>query len=357
MKRTVQVTLDFANTGKKHLLLSLFDDYKQEVQFFIDYFWKNAVFSGKFVDKCTYSLSSSDLPASLKQKAAQQALQTVKSQRKKKRKSKPYFNGKSVELDQRFVRISQEVNSFDLWFHFRGLGFILDVPSKKHKHFNQYKNWNLKKSIRLRNRDGKLLADLFFEASAPAKKTEGGIIGIDQGYRRLAVTSSRQILGPELPQVIEKITRKQRGSKNYQRALRARDNYIDYHVKQLPIDELQAVVIEDLKNVKHKSKFSKKVNNKLQYWTYTRFVTRLEELCELNGVRVHKVNPRNTSRQCSVCGYTHEGNRKGDMFLCLKCGHRDGADFNAPKIILMRFLSGEPTEPRQESCSLGLLKG
>lgn len=46
------------------------------------------------------------------------------------------------------------------------------------------------------------------------------------------------------------------------------------------------------------------------------------------------VNPKYTSQQCNVCGYTDKGNRKTQsLFECLKCGHNDNADVNASKNI------------------------
>jgi len=50
-----------------------------------------------------------------KQCAGKQALQIVKSQRKKKKKTQPVFSGKALELDSRFIEIQQGNNSFDIW--------------------------------------------------------------------------------------------------------------------------------------------------------------------------------------------------------------------------------------------------
>ena len=43
--------------------------------------------------------------------------------------------------------------------------------------------------------------------------------------------------------------------------------------------------------------------------------------------------------QPNVCYY--KGNRNGEKFLCLNCGHADNADINAGKNILNRFLTGQ----------------
>lgn len=49
------------------------------------------------------------------------------------------------------------------------------------------------------------------------------------------------------------------------------------------------------------------------------------------------VDPNNTSRECSSCGYISEDNRKTQSnFSCIQCGHHENADTNAAKNILTR---------------------
>ena len=47
-----------------------------------------------------------------------------------------------------------------------------------------------------------------------------------------------------------------------------------------------------------------------------------------------QVDPRNTSRRCALCGHLAEGNRRGQRFSCLSCGHEAHADVNAAVNIL-----------------------
>jgi putative transposase len=64
----------------------------------------------------------------------------------------------------------------------------------------------------------------------------------------------------------------------------------------------------------------------------------LEYKAPLFGGRVVAVRAAGTSQECSECGHTHADNRKGAKFVCLKCGHAEHADLNAPKVILKRGL-------------------
>jgi putative transposase len=52
------------------------------------------------------------------------------------------------------------------------------------------------------------------------------------------------------------------------------------------------------------------------------------------GRHIIEVDPRNTSRTCSKCGYVAAGNRRGAQFTCGECGHQDHADVNAAINIL-----------------------
>jgi len=49
----------------------------------------------------------------------------------------------------------------------------------------------------------------------------------------------------------------------------------------------------------------------------------------LYGKHLILVNPQNTSRRCFNCSHAEKGNRNGQLFHCLNCGHKMGADLNA----------------------------
>ncbi len=58
------------------------------------------------------------------------------------------------------------------------------------------------------------------------------------------------------------------------------------------------------------------------------------------GGTMRRCDPAYTSQDCSVCGHRDAANREGDAFLCLSCGHADGAHANAARNILRRGLDG-----------------
>ena len=350
MIRKSTINLNYCNTGKKNKVLDFLDRYTEAVNQYTDILWEIKRFTGSFVGREVLDQVDVPLSFSAKQGAACSALHIVKSQRKRKKKTKPTFSGKSFELDQRFVVIQEGKNSFDIWITIKGMGRksgernSVKIPTKKHKHFNKFiqEGWKLKKSIRIRRKGDQLFGDLFFEKVAPAQKEEGDIIGLDCGYKKLAVLSTGQMVGEELESKCEKISRKKQGSKAFHRALKERDEYINKEVKKIKLSDLKAIVVENLKNVKKnsKGKVARRFMNKLQRWTYPYFLRRLEQACEVVGVQCHKVNPAYTSQRCWQCGSIHKENRNGEIFKCMECGYTSGADFNASLNILNRFLTG-----------------
>ena len=55
------------------------------------------------------------------------------------------------------------------------------------------------------------------------------------------------------------------------------------------------------------------------------------------GKYVIKVNPKNSSQECSCCSHIHKDNRKTQSrFICLSCGYQDNADSNANKVLKKR---------------------
>lgn len=67
-------------------------------------------------------------------------------------------------------------------------------------------------------------------------------------------------------------------------------------------------------------------------WVPAKFQDLLAYKAANAGIKMVKVNPRNTSRRCSSCGHIDKGNRKTQAeFVCLACGEAMNADYNAAR--------------------------
>ncbi|GIW89687.1 MAG: transposase [Pirellulaceae bacterium] len=338
MIRRVQFNISYANPGKLAKLDSIFDEAVRVINLYIDRLWQLRRFSGSYVDfKVDTWLS-----ARMQQALGKQALEIVKSQRRRRRKTKPVFKRTALNLDSRFLDIRFDDNTFDVWFKLSSIGnrLSLKLPSKQHKHWHTLlrAGFTVKRSFRLRKTDSGYFIDLYVEKESPPQRAEGRDIAVDCGYKKLICTSDGEIIDEGLEQCYEKISRKKQGSKGFKRALRERDNLINRSCKRLQLSDVRRLFAENLKNVKRNSKgrIRKSFNNKLQRWSYPKVLGKLSSLCEEFGIQFILVNPAYTSQTCSLCGHVDRNSRQGEQFRCTCCKFVLDADINAARNILHR---------------------
>ena len=106
--------------------------------------------------------------------------------------------------------------------------------------------------------------ELIYEKDAPALKSQGKVLGIDQGYKKLLSCSDGTCLGSEMESIYKFIANKKQGSKAFKRALVYRTNETNRICNSLNLNDVKELVVEDLKNLKHKTKLSTNFMNKMQ---------------------------------------------------------------------------------------------
>ena len=134
-----------------------------------------------------------------------------------------------------------------------------------------------------------------------------------------------------------------RTSKNLCRREGTREHHrIDYRLHQVANSVLKfaeerrsAIVLEDLKGLK--SKRSKELNRRLSMWPRRKLHQIIEYKAQWKGVPVIKVDPRNSSRTCPICGKT-QYSRMGAEFKC-ECGWRLDRHINASINLLQTAIS------------------
>lgn len=381
MIRTIQHISKYQTKNKTDKLDQLFEDYRIDLEFYISLIidgtlplkiflsskllpnnrishgqWKQVIFkqASEIIRSCIRK--AEDKRYSQYKKVYRKLIKNDKckwftSKKLKELKLKPIFFTKyfpdidlkniSINVDARLfdslIQSSGEFNEFiNLRLPYRDpkgkhrKSLTIKLPIKYHKHSLKFSKWKRLNTIKLLKINDKYYLNFFYEKEEPIKKKTGDVIGIDQGYKNLITCSSKKVIGDKISNLYQKISRKKQGSKSFKRSLIERNNYINQCINSdLNILNLKELIIEDLKKVKHKSKFSKKVNNKLQRWVYSKVVCKLEFICQENGVLLTKVNPAYTSQRCSCCGYVNKENRKASQFKCLQCGIKIDADYNA----------------------------
>lgn len=182
-------------------------------------------------------------------------------------------------------------------------------------------------------------------------------LGIDMGVNNIAVSSDNVIYSSEQ---IEKKRIKYyehrrrlqlRGTKSAKRKIRKVGNKearFRKNVNHVISKELirrakgtkRGIAIENLNGINRRTTVRKAQRNQRMGWSFHQLGSFLEYKAADQGIPFIKVNPKNTSRECSECGHIDKKNRKSQSeFLCLKCGHKDNADINAAKNISVRAVS------------------
>jgi len=107
-------------------------------------------------------------------------------------------------------------------------------------------------------------------------------------------------------------------------------------VQEAVANDCTAIAFENLKHIRERISNA----SKFQQWAFRELQRHVEYKAEEYGIDVDDVKPQYTSQRCShsECGFTHEDNRDGDEFACLKCGKELHSDYNAARNVGWRLV-------------------
>lgn len=101
------------------------------------------------------------------------------------------------------------------------------------------------------------------------------------------------------------------------------------------------LVLEDLTHIRQRTEKTvrRRQRSRVSNWAFRQLRDFVAYKARLAGIPICFVDPRNSSRECSQCGYTDKANRKTQAdFACLQCGYTAPADYNAARNIAARGL-------------------
>ena len=195
----------------------------------------------------------------------------------------------------------------------------------------------------------------------------GAVVGIDMGTTHLATLSTGEHLAnirtsrrlaPKIAEAQRALARANRGSKRrarvkerFLRLKRHEANCRSTHLHQQSAAltrRFATIVIEDL-NIRNMMRSAKGtieqpstnvaqktgLNRSIGDAAWGRFAELLTYKAERAGGSVVRVNPRNTSNECSRC-HAITPSKIGDLFSCHSCGMSMDRDHNAALIIMRR---------------------
>lgn len=204
----------------------------------------------------------------------------------------------------------------------------------------------------------------------PTPEDVEGYLGVDMGVVELATDSLGK---PYSGAPVKRVRRKHRrlrkslqkcGSRSAKRKLKKLSGREARFAKDVNHVVSKAIVatakhnrlgiaVENLTGVTKRVRVKKAARDDLTSWAFFELKSFLEYKCRLAGIPLVEVDPRNTSRTCSVCGHCEKANRKTQAeFACKACGYSANADFNAAVNIAAKADIKRPTVTRVESKSV-----
>ena len=143
-----------------------------------------------------------------------------------------------------------------------------------------------------------------------------------------------------------KLARKEHGSNNWEnqrqqvarakRKIKRKVEDFQHKLTTWLVKKYDVVAVEDL-DVKPMLETSQNAKSK-QDAAWSQFIELLEYKGELHGTHVETVEPRGTTKECSVCGVETAKPIWVREHSCPACGHKEDRDLNAAKNILTRGL-------------------
>ena len=194
------------------------------------------------------------------------------------------------------------------------------------------------------------------------KKSVKPVVGIDLGLKEFAVLSDGSKIKRErffkaeenaLAKAQRKLAKQKKGSQErhkakrvvsriYERIINKRKNFTHQNSRKIA-NKYGTICLEDLNissmlaektiTIKGEKKPATGTHRSINDVAWNEFVNQLKYKAEEAGSSVILVNPRNTTKMCSVCGKL-TGKDLSDREHNCSCGHSEDRDLNASKNIL-----------------------
>jgi IS605 OrfB family transposase len=204
------------------------------------------------------------------------------------------------------------------------------------------------------HRDGRFYLAVVVEVPDPAPEDPAEWLGADFGVANIATDSDgtahsgralravrrrhlrlRQRLQAKRTKSAKRLLKKRR--RREARLARDVNHCISKTLVGKAKDTGRGIALEDLSGIRGRVSVRRQQRADLHSWAFHQLRGFICYKARMAGVPVRVVDPRNTSRGCSVCGHIDKRNRPTrDEFRCVSCGHAAPADVNAARNIASR---------------------
>lgn len=338
-------------THKQHeQLLKTMDTFNKACNYISDFAYKNRVFSKFKLQKHLYYEIRDKfcLSSQLAVRALAKVAESYKVDKKVLHRFRPRG---AVVYDQRVLSIRNAVASI----------LTLDGRIKtgiKYRTGQNIENRKGQMDLIYQNREFYLQIVIDQPEEPPVNSKE--FLGVDLGIVNIATTSDGKLYSGEKCQEVRKkyarIKAKLQSvgtysakkhlkiiSKKERRFKKDVNHIISKDIIKAAKDTNRSIALEELTGIRERTTVRKADREKHSKWAFNELQQFIEYKAKINGIIVKFINPAYTSKQCSVCGYISDKNRKKqELFLCQKCGHTENADVNASKNIASRAAINQP---------------
>jgi len=371
VRRTVSVKLD-VDSNDAALLRETVDEFLWAANYVVDHAWQGEY---KTTSKAQLQAETYDdvreqtrLHANLVQNARNKAADAVQSAvarwKQGEYAGKPHFTSPTVVYDKRCATFHDEHVSLATVEGRIEVEYLLpaadrDTPHSRYLDSDDYQVTGAE----LHHRDGQWFLHLRtkaeVESDTPKQATTGHrtVLGVDLGVNQLAVTSTGTFWSGHEFDHWRREYEERRGSLQQCGTRAAHENIQSVGGKETGRFKLMLhriangiieeaaengctiIAFEELSGIRDRLPEASWGHK----WAFERLYEYVKYKSELHGIDVAVVDPENTSRRCSHCGFTHPDNRDSEAFVCLKCGYENHADYNAAKNIGLRYLRRNQT--------------
>jgi putative transposase len=371
VRRTVPVKLD-VDSEDAALLEDTVDTFLWCAQYVTDH-----AFEGEYVTTSKTTLDdetyddvreatdgfNGGLVQAARNKAAEACKSVVAKWKQGKKASKPTFTSPHVVYDHRTATFHDDYVSLATTDGRIEADYVLpdedsDTPHTKYLFSDEYETTGAELHRKHGGWQLHIHCKKEVESDTPEQATteNGTVLGVDLGVNNLAVTSTGTFWTGDEFDHWRREYEKRRGDlqehgtrwahENMQAVGRKEEGRFKMTLHRISNElvaearnhECSVIAFEDLTDIRDRTGASWE-----HKWAFNRLYEYVEYKAEACGIDVEQVDPKNTSRRCSHCGFTHPDNRDSENFECLKCGYENHADYNAAKNIGLRYLRRNQT--------------
>ncbi|ELY52211.1 RNA-guided endonuclease InsQ/TnpB family protein [Natronorubrum bangense] len=298
-----------------------------------------------------------------------------------KKASQPQFTSRSMTFDRRTLTVfpDQETVTLTTLGNHSRVHADLSLPEAEDGYQRVYLDsdeWEYTEST-LHYRDGDWYIHLGYrtpkEDDDSESPTENGtVLGVDLGVNQIAVTSTARFFDADELNHYRREFEKTRGSlqqtgtQSAHRTIESLSGREERYVKHVLHNVANGIIEEALEHDCDGIVFEELdgIREDLpeaawhSEWAFRKLKDFVEYKAEFEGLFVDTTNPRNTSKRCNECGFTHDDNRHAGQFECQSCGRTNHADYNAAKNVAELYLRrGHQSSGRRSVSQYALKSG